>query len=97
MIDDALGDTVHEYFKKSDNVHAVRWLGHNWKIMSEFISFLDVIGDDEYSEDMDILVKTVSGENRVRIGDYVLKDAQGEYYLCKSGDFDNIYERIERV
>ena len=43
----------------------------------------------------DLIIDTLEGEMRARIGDYVIRGVQGEFYPCKPDIFEETYEAVE--
>ena len=43
----------------------------------------------------DALVKTLEGDMRAEIGDYIIRGLRGEYYPCKPDVFHKKYELVE--
>jgi hypothetical protein len=42
----------------------------------------------------DLLIRTLEGDMRVSPGDYVIRGMFGEFYPCKPGVFEAIYEEV---
>lgn len=42
-----------------------------------------------------LYIHTLEGNIRVRVGDYIIKDEQGEITLCKPDKFEKTYELVE--
>lgn len=42
-----------------------------------------------------IRIETLEGDMTVRLGDWVIKGVNGEFYPCKPDIFDKTYERVE--
>lgn len=41
------------------------------------------------------VIKTLEGDHRADIGDYIIKGVQGEFYPCKPDIFNTTYEAVE--
>lgn len=41
------------------------------------------------------VIKTLEGDHRADIGDYIIKGVQGEFYSCKPDIFNTTYEAVE--
>jgi hypothetical protein len=41
------------------------------------------------------LIRTLEGEMKAAVGDWVIKDVKGEFYPCKPEIFEASYERVE--
>lgn len=40
-----------------------------------------------------LIIKTLEGDMKANIGDYIIKGIKGEYYPCKPDIFEKTYER----
>jgi len=94
-----------KYRKKPVVIEAVEWTGQN---LFDVITFTD--GKPDLSSDIQkhkwqeycelvatsgFKIKTLEGWMRARIGDYIIKGVQGEFYPCKPDIFEQTYERVE--
>lgn len=54
-------------------------------------------GGDESTgpEGMGLLISTLEGPMLGRVGDYIIKGVQGEFYPCKPDIFEATYETVE--
>lgn len=43
----------------------------------------------------DIFIKTLEGEMRATVGDYIIRGVKGEYYPCKPDIFEATYDKVE--
>ena len=81
--------------KKPVVIQAVQWNGYN---VDEITSFTEnnarfIIAD---SGDIPVLfIKTLEGDMRAQIGDYILRGIRGEFYPCDRGIFEEVYEVVE--
>lgn len=41
-----------------------------------------------------LIIKTLEGDMKANIGDYIIKEINGEYYPCKPDIFEKTYERV---
>ena len=81
-----------KYRKKPVVVEAVQWTGENWTEMSEFMGFFPfVVGESEPCICIDVL----DGRMYANIGEYIIKDVNGEFYPCNPKIFEKTYERVE--
>ena len=81
-----------EYMKKQVVVQAIIWTGTNINEISEFIT-----GQEFYETTTDeLIIKTLEGDMRADIGDYVIKGVKGEFYPCKPDIFEMSYEEVEK-
>ena len=83
---------VKDYMKKQVMVQAIVWTGININEISEFIT-----GQEFYETTTDeLIIKTLEGDMRADIGDYVIKGVKGEFYPCKPDIFEMSYEEVEK-
>lgn len=61
-----------------------RWLSEAWDN--------GIIFDDD---EKNLYIKTLEGNMKVNIGDYVICGIQGEIYPCKPDIFEQTYEAVE--
>ena len=79
---------VKKYRKKPVVVEAVQWTGDNtYEIMKW-------VGDKVYFRDA-LYIKTLEGDHRAIVGDYIVKGIKGEFYPCKLDIFEKTYEPVE--
>lgn len=43
----------------------------------------------------DIYIKTLEGEHKATVGDWIIKGVKGEFYPCKPDIFEATYEPVE--
>lgn len=79
-----------KYRKKPVVVEAVQWKGDNY---DEIVGFtkVDIFQVDNTSF---IIIKTLEGLMKCSLGDYIIKDVQGEVYPCKPDIFLATYEEV---
>lgn len=54
-----------------------------------------VAGTVRYTEDGNMLIRTLEGEMVARPGDWIIRGVRGELYPCKPDIFDATYEKTE--
>jgi hypothetical protein len=75
--------------KRPIEVRAVQWRGGN----RDEIAAFDPAGRCRVSDDgADLLIATLEGTLRARIGDWIIEGVQGELYPCKPDIFAATYE-----
>ena len=80
------------YKKKPIIVEAVQWTGKNTSAVIQFCSAARRIWDGR--KIAYLLIPTLVGEDyKVEKGDWVIKDALGEFYSCKNDIFIQTYEK----
>lgn len=84
---------MKKYRKKPVVVEAQKYIGSKQRVRA-FVP--DGIITWEIENDYEILyIKTLEGNMRVSIGDYIIKGVAGEYYPCKPDIFEKTYQEIE--
>ena len=81
---------VKKYRKKPVVVEAIQWTGDN---TSEIMKW---VGDRAYFRDT-LCIKTLEGDHRASVRDYIIKGIKGEFYPCKPDIFEKTYEPRERI
>lgn len=79
------------YRKKPVIIEAEIWNGENHAAMCDFI-------DPECFEirpKEGLIIHTLEGDHHARIGDYIIKGVNGEFYPCKPDIFEKTYEPVE--
>lgn len=87
--------------KKPVVVEALQWTGENLCEIQDFVGNALLIHKYEvrYKNIITtmisgISIRTLEGEHYVRVGDYIMKGVQGEFYPCKPDIFADTYEVI---
>ena len=44
-----------------------------------------------------LIIKTLEGDMKASIGDFIIKGIQGEFYPCKPDIFEKTYEKVAEV
>ena len=75
---------------KPCEIEAVQWTGEN---LTEILRFTN-------KQNIDItsgvpVIKTLEGDMRATVGDYIIRGLRGEYYPCKPDVFQKKYEPCE--
>jgi len=81
---------IKKYKKKPVIVEAIQWTGHNTKEVLDFIGRDKIIAYFNYFE-----IKTLEGNMRVNIKDWIIKGVEGEFYPCKPEIFEKTYEKLK--
>jgi hypothetical protein len=79
-----------KYRKKPVVIDAVQWTGANTDAVLWFVP-VAVLGDRPET----LLVPTLEGDHIARVGDWIIKGVQGEYYPCKPDIFEMSYEPVD--
>jgi hypothetical protein len=97
------------YKKKPVTIEAVQWDGKNEREMFNFLTNstkIDspvTIEEDTFRIDLvnggcqvgNLIIKTLEGEMKASIGDFIIKGISGEFYPCKPDIFEKTYELVE--
>jgi hypothetical protein len=84
-----MGWMMGQYRTKPVVVEAMEWDGSVVK-MGEFLKADWGIADDTDT----IIIFSQDGDMLASVGDFVIQGIQGEFYTCKAGMFDLIYEEV---
>lgn len=83
-----------KYRKKSIEIEAVKFDGTDESV--EWL--LPQLKSEEIGRSCNKLyIKTLEGVMEAKIGDYVIKGINGEFYPCKPGIFEKTYEKVIEV
>ena len=79
-----------KYRKKPVVIEAVRFVGGD----ENKIQLHHFIGLQNYyiDEDENLVIKTLEGDMKAGVGDYIIKGVNGEFYQCKADIFEKTYE-----
>lgn len=83
---------IKAYIKKPLSVQAVQWTGDN---TNEIIDFGGTVNGRNTISDIGefyLVIRTLEGDMKISIGDYVIRGTSGEYYPCKPDIFERLYE-----
>lgn len=90
---------ILEYKKKPVSIRACKWTGNNYDELKEFVGGSLTVDINRsflrsHDFDMSLTIKTLEGDMKVSLGDYIIKGVRGEFYPCKAGIFEETYERV---
>lgn len=92
-----------KYRKKPVEIEAIQFDGKNELEIKEFVGdslIVDLIRPPQNTEKgiipkwVELTIKTLEGDMKVNIGDYVIKGVKGEFYPCKPDIFEMTYEKV---
>lgn len=90
---------MNKYRKKPVVVEALQFDGENYAEIFNWMSGIHEFGD--YSlispDEPGFFIKTLEGEHKCSVGDYVIRGIKGEFYPCKPDIFEQTYEAYEAV
>lgn len=88
---------IKKYRKKPVVIEAVEFKGfENIEEVQKFMKGnikLNFPSDNE--NDVYLLIDTLEGTMIAKIGDYIIKGVNGEYYPCKADIFHKTYEEVK--
>ena len=82
-----------KYRKKPEIVEAIKYTLDNSKDVFDFAK--GKIRHDLLPGSTDLRIKTSEGTLTLTVGDYIIKDENGEFYPCTPGAFEYMYEVVE--
>ena len=92
---------VGKYITRYCEIEAIRWDGRNLEDVKNFVgeSLIYDIYDAGWkagavAPGVDIHIKTLEGDMRCSVGDYIIKGLCGEFYPCKPEVFEQKYEFV---
>ena len=95
---------MNKYVKKPIVIEAVIWDGSNHRGMFEFLGGVEgkaitCEGANFYIDhnkvEGGLVIKTLEGEHKASIGDYIIKGINGEFYPCKPDIFKATYDKVK--
>jgi hypothetical protein len=81
-----------KYRKKPAIVHAIQWEGTNLEEVNEFLKEKDIKHEEETNT---IIIKYLDEEEKINVGDYIVKDSDEEIFSCKCEKFEGSYDLVE--
>ena len=82
---------IQNYRKKPVVIQAVVWDGKNIKEVADFMKWRNFDHDNING----LIIRTLEGQHKASVGDYIIKGVAGEFYPCKPDIFQQTYERDE--
>lgn len=79
------------YIKKPVEVEAIKWTGKNYVDVCLFMN-REALTSNDCSE---IIVYNVDGAWKAAINDYIIKDAEQNFYTCSEAIFLETYKEVE--
>lgn len=80
-----------KYRKKPVIIEAIEWTGTNYEELFE----LGMDRRTTWVVQGECPIPTLEGTMKAKIGDYIIKGVQGEFYPCKPDIFAATYEKVE--
>lgn len=90
-----------QYRKKPVVIEAIQWNGANLEELKNFVGSslywgtVTLYGFTNNEQMLCVIIHTLEGDHEVKVGDYIIKGVQGEFYPCKPEIFAKTYEAVE--
>jgi hypothetical protein len=81
-----------KYRKKAVEIDAMQWDGHLFELVDAFGTSDLPIGLFPIPA---LTIRTLEGDMRCEIGDYIIRGVKGEFYPCKPDIFNMTYELVQ--
>lgn len=72
-------------------VQAIQWNGGNFKEVLDFARSNHFGSPDSNT----IIIKTMEGDLRANLGDWIIRGVKGEFYPCRDDIFTQTYEVLD--
>lgn len=90
------------YRKKPVVIQAVQWRGDNQHELFHFLghvedmNYFDPKGNHNFyiNADKELIIKTLEGDMKGSINDFIIRGVDGEFYPCKPEIFLKTYEPV---
>ena len=80
-----------KYRKKPVVIEAIQYNGTD----ENKITLYHFMGVDCYvDENENLIIRTLEGDMKASVGDYIVKGVDGEFYPCKPTIFEQTYEEV---
>ena len=86
------------YRKKPVEIEAFKWIGDSNSIQYPIWFRLAIergsiwFAEDGLNGKQEMIIRTLEGNHRAKVGDYIIKGVKGEIYPCKPDIFEMTYE-----
>lgn len=90
-----------QYRKKPVVIEAIQWNGANLEELKNFVGpslhwgTVTLYGFTNNEQMLRVIIHTLEGDHEAKVGDYIIKGIQGEFYPCKPEIFAKTYEAVE--
>ena len=78
-------------------IEAVQWTGFNIDEVKSFVGetlHYGIMHTKDNETYVNMIIETSNGNQFCTKGDFIIKDANGEFYPCKPDIFDKTYETV---
>lgn len=86
---------IKKYVKKPIPIEACQWTGSNRSEINAFApkmtSYVYTLGDLNPPQ---LTIHSLEGDERAKVGDYIVKGIRGEIYVCDKSIFEETYEEV---
>lgn len=86
---------VANYTKKPVTIQAVQWDGKNLNEILDFAGPSAMFHVGTVDEVVDLKIITLEGTHIAKVGDYIIRGVNGEFYPCKPDIFEKTYNKPE--
>ena len=86
---------IKRYIKKPVVIEAIQFDGWNFREVYQFMSDEPLMFTQDFRKEEYILIDTLEGVMKAKVGDYIIKGVHGEFYPCKPDIFEATYEPVE--
>ena len=93
---------VNQYRENTVVISAIRWTGENLLDVVRFIDNKDDVDSHPMWElycdtvrDHGLIINTLVGFMHASVGDYIIRNVNGDFYPCKSDIFHLAYELVD--
>lgn len=83
---------MSKYRKKPVVIEAVQWTGSMAQVVALVGHDLPTYGEGRNGS---LRIATLEGDHECRMGDWIIKGVNGEFYPCKPDIFEATYELVE--
>lgn len=86
---------IRKYYNGKEIVEAIQWnTGNNILIAQEWLGSNLISEEREGIGVMGYWVKTPIDDTMISFGDYIIKEACGDFYVCKPNNFEKLFKEI---
>lgn len=85
---------INKYRKRPVEVEAIQFDGWNWREVYQFMSDKPLWFTQDLRKEEYLLIDTLEGVMKAKVGDYIIKGVHGEFYPCKPDIFHETYEDL---
>lgn len=85
--------------KKPVVVEAIQFLGYEsylemcreWKSFQTLSNYVE----GSSTRELHLIIRTLEGDHKAILGDFIIKGVKGEFYPCKKDIFEETYEKAD--